>query len=47
MNNHILKLVDLSPRNKLLGNKWIFKRKIKAYETIDKYKVILVKGFRQ
>jgi hypothetical protein len=48
MNNHTWKLVDIPHISKLLGHKCIFKRKIKTYETIDKYKVILVvKGLRQ
>ena len=48
LNNHIWELVDLSPGNKPLGSKWIFKRKMKADGTIDKYKArLVVKGFRQ
>ena len=48
MNNHTWELVDLPPRNKPLGYKWIFKRKLKDYGTIDKYKArLIVKGFRQ
>jgi hypothetical protein len=39
--------VDFSPRSKPLGYKWIFKRKIKANNTIDKYKARLVKCFKQ
>jgi len=34
--------MDFPPRSKLLGYKWIFKRKIKANNTIDKYKARLV-----
>jgi hypothetical protein len=39
--------VDLFSKSKPLGYKWIFKRKMKADDTIDKYKVrLVVKGFR-
>ncbi|KAF3666134.1 hypothetical protein FXO37_10729 [Capsicum annuum] len=35
-------------RNKSLGSKWIFKRKTKTDNTIDKYKArLVVKGFKQ
>nr|GEV67935.1 calcineurin B-like protein 4 [Tanacetum cinerariifolium] len=41
-------LVDLLSGCKPLGYKWIFKKKMKANGTIDKYKAILaIKGFRQ
>ncbi|XP_070007905.1 uncharacterized protein [Nicotiana sylvestris] len=44
---HTWKLVDLPPRNKPLCSKWIFKQKMKADGTIDKYKAIFViKGYR-
>ena len=47
LSNHTWELVDLSPRNKSLGSKWIFKRKMKADGTIDKYKArLVVKGFK-
>jgi len=40
--------IDLFPESKHLGHKWIFKRKIKANGTIDKYKDrLVVKGFSQ
>ncbi|KAK3019192.1 hypothetical protein RJ639_002964 [Escallonia herrerae] len=39
MQSHTWKLVDLPPENKPLGCKWIFKRKMKADRTIEKYKV--------
>ena len=40
--------MDFSPRSKPLGYKWIFKRKIKANNTIDKYKArLVVKCFKQ
>ncbi|KAF3613949.1 hypothetical protein FXO38_35947 [Capsicum annuum] len=46
--NDTWELVDLPPRNKPLGSKWIFKRKMKADGTIDKYKARLVgNGFKQ
>jgi hypothetical protein len=47
MHNHTTKLVDLPPKNKLLGHKWIIKRKMKANGTINKYKTRLVKVFKQ
>ncbi|CAL2246291.1 unnamed protein product [Prunus armeniaca] len=48
MQNHTWELVDLPPGNKPIGYKWIFKRKLKADGTIDKYKARLVaKGYRQ
>ncbi|KAF3649136.1 putative tyrosyl-DNA phosphodiesterase 2-like [Capsicum annuum] len=48
LSNHTWELVYLPPGNKPLGSKWIFKRKIKADGTIDKYKVrLVVKGFKQ
>ncbi|GKB85421.1 calcineurin B-like protein 4 [Tanacetum coccineum] len=41
-------LVDLLLGCKPLGYKWIFKKKMKADDTIYKYKAILeIKGFRQ
>ncbi|GJW98685.1 retrovirus-related pol polyprotein from transposon TNT 1-94, partial [Tanacetum coccineum] len=41
-------LVDLSPSCKPLGYKWIFKKKMKANGTINKYKArLVIKGFRQ
>ncbi|KAF3614518.1 putative plant intracellular Ras-group-related LRR protein 7-like [Capsicum annuum] len=48
LSNHKWELVDLPLRNKPLGSKWIFKRKMKANGTIDKYKArLVVKGFKQ
>ena len=48
MQNRTWELVNLPPRNKLLGCKWIFKKKLKPDGSIDKYKIILVaKGFKQ
>ncbi|GJV85584.1 retrotransposon protein, putative, ty1-copia subclass [Tanacetum coccineum] len=41
-------LVDLPPGCKPLGYKWIFKKKMKADGTIDKYKArLVIKGYRQ
>nr|GEZ58374.1 retrotransposon protein, putative, Ty1-copia subclass [Tanacetum cinerariifolium] len=41
-------LVDLPPGCKPLGYKWIFKKKMKADDTIDKYKArLVIKGYRQ
>ncbi|PHU21498.1 hypothetical protein BC332_06605 [Capsicum chinense] len=48
LSNHTWELVDIPLGNKPLGSKWIFKRKIKADGTIDKYKArLIVKGFKQ
>ncbi|KAK9942775.1 hypothetical protein M0R45_008423 [Rubus argutus] len=48
LQNHTWELVDLPPGNKPLGYKWIFKRKMKADGSIDKYKARLVaKGYKQ
>ena len=41
-------LEDLPPGCKPLGYKWIFKRKLKANGSIDKYKArLVVKGYKQ
>ena len=41
-------LVDLPPGSKPLGYKWIFKKKMKADGSIDKYKVrLIIKGYKQ
>ncbi|GJZ72824.1 retrotransposon protein, putative, ty1-copia subclass [Tanacetum coccineum] len=42
LQNHTWELVDLPPGCKPLGYKWIFKKKMKADDTIDKYKARLV-----
>ena len=43
-----MELVDFSPGHKPLGYKWIFKRKLKADGSIDKYKArFVVKGYKQ
>ena len=48
LSNHTWELVDLPLRNKPLGSKWIFKRKMKDDWTIEKYKTrFVVKDFRQ
>ena len=41
-------MVDLPPGCKPLGYKWIFKKKMKADGSIDKYKArLVIKGYRQ
>ena len=46
--NHTWELVNLLPGSKPIGCKWIFKRKLKEDNAIDKYKARLVaKGYRQ
>ena len=48
MQNHTWELVDLPPGMKPLSSKWIFKRKMKADGTIEKYKAgLVIKGYRQ
>ncbi|GKA38822.1 retrovirus-related pol polyprotein from transposon TNT 1-94 [Tanacetum coccineum] len=48
LQNHTWELVDLPPGCKPLGYKWIFKKKMKANGTIDKYKErLVIKGYRQ
>jgi len=48
LQNHTWELVDLPPGCKPLGYKWIFKRKMKADGSIDKYKArLVIKGYRQ
>ena len=48
MYNHTLELVDLPPGAKIIGFKWIFKRKLKQDGFIEKYKAHLVaKCFKQ
>ena len=48
LSNHTWELTDLSPGNKPLGSKWIYKSKMKPDGTIDKYKArLVVKGYRQ
>ena len=40
--------MDLPPVSKPLGYKWIFKKKMKANGSIDKYKVrLVIKGYKQ
>ena len=47
LQNHMWELVDLPPGSKPLGYKWIFKKKMKADGSIDKYKARLVlKGYK-
>ena len=46
--NKVGKLVDLPPRHKPIGNKWLFKIKYWADGSIDKFKARLVaKGLTQ
>ncbi|KAJ9543763.1 hypothetical protein OSB04_023470 [Centaurea solstitialis] len=48
LQNHTWELVDLPPSCKPLGYRWIFKKKMKADGTIDKYKArLVIKGYRQ
>ena len=48
LQNHTWELVDLPPGCKPLEYKWIFKTKLKANESIDKYKArLVVKGYKQ
>ena len=48
LQNHTWELVDIPPGSKPIGCKWIFKRKLKADGSVDKYKAKLVaKGYRQ
>ena len=46
--NDVWELVDLPPRRKTIGNKWVLKVKRKADGSIDRYKARLVaKGYTQ
>ena len=48
LQNHTWELVDLPPGCKPLGYKWIFKRKLNADGSIDKYNArLIVKGYKQ
>ena len=48
LQNHTWELVDLPPGCQPLSYRWIFKRKMKADGTIDKYKArLVIKGFKQ
>jgi hypothetical protein len=40
--NQVWELVDLPPRRKSIGNKWVLKIKRKPNGSIDKYKARLV-----
>ena len=48
LQNHMWELVDLPPGSKPLEYKWIVKKKMKAYGSIDKYKAkLVIKGYKQ
>ena len=48
LHNHTWELVDLTPGCKPLGHKWIFKKKMRADGSINKYKArLVVKGYKQ
>ncbi|GJZ61128.1 zinc finger, CCHC-type containing protein [Tanacetum coccineum] len=48
MGNNTWVLADLPPSCKPLGFKWIFKRKLKVDETIEKFKArLVIQGFKQ
>ncbi|GJS83179.1 retrovirus-related pol polyprotein from transposon TNT 1-94 [Tanacetum coccineum] len=48
LQNHTWELMNLPPGCKPPGYKWIFKKKMKAVDTINKYKARLaIKGFKQ
>ena len=48
MHSHTWEIVDLPPGVKTIGCKWIFKRKLKPYRSIEKYMARLVaKSFKQ
>ncbi|PHT78051.1 hypothetical protein T459_16103 [Capsicum annuum] len=48
LRNDTWELVHLPSKNKPLGSKWIFKRKMKVDGTIDKYRTrLVVNGFKQ
>lgn len=48
LQNHTWELVDLPKGSETLGYKWIFKKKLNADGSIDKYKArLVVKRFRQ
>jgi len=43
--NEVWELVDLPPRRKPIGSKWVFKVKRRADESLDKFKArLVVKG---
>ena len=48
MSNHSWELIELLPKVKPISFKWVFKRKLKLNDTINKYKARLVaKGYKQ
>lgn len=42
LENNTFEMIDLPLGSKPIGSKWIFKRKLKANDTIDKYKSSLI-----
>ena len=47
LQNHSWELMDLPPSSKTLGYIWIFKKKMEADGSIDKYKVrLVIKGYK-
>ncbi|GJS21222.1 retrotransposon protein, putative, ty1-copia subclass [Tanacetum coccineum] len=46
LQNHTWELVDLPPGCKPLGYKWIFKKKMKADGTVDKYKARVISDIK-
>ena len=46
--NNVWELVDLPPRRKTIGNKWVLKVKHKADGSINRFKArLVVKGYTQ
>lgn len=48
LQNHMWEIVELPPGCKPIGYRWIFKKKMKADDSIDKYKArLVIKDYRQ
>ena len=48
LHNHTWELLDLPPSCKPLSSRWVFKKKRKIDESIDKYKArLVIKGYKQ